>query len=105
MSEVAISYFIGNDRELIDRVRPVLLICILMPLLVSIQNALQGFLVSEGRTWSINQAAWIGAIVMLASAYFASQLEQNGAISAAIGMILGNTIEIGYLVYRWRSKN
>ena len=105
MSEAAISYFIGNDRELIDRVRPVLLICILMPLLVSIQNALQGFLVSEGRTWSINQAAWIGAIVMLASAYFASQLEQNGAISAAIGMILGNTIEIGYLVYRWRSKN
>ena len=104
MSAAAISYFIGNDRELIDRVRPVLLICVLMPLLVSIQNALQGFLVGEGRTWGINQAAWIGAITMLGSAYFASQLGQNGAISAAIGMILGNAIEIGYLAYNWQSK-
>ena len=104
MSEVAISYFIGNDRELIDRVRPVLLICVLMPLLVSVQNALQGFLVSEGRTWGINQAAWIGAIVMLGSAYLASQLGQQGAIAAATGMILGNAIEIGYLFYSWRSN-
>ena len=65
---------------------------------------LQGFLVSEGRTWGVNQAAWIGAIVMLGSAYIASQLGQNGAISAAIGMILGNVIEVSYLFYNWRSK-
>jgi progressive ankylosis protein len=104
ISESAIGYFIGNDRELIDRVRPVLLICALMPLLVSLQNALQGFLVSEGQTWGVNQAAWVGAIVMLGSAYLASQLGQNGAIAAAIGMILGNTMEIGYLFYNWRSK-
>jgi progressive ankylosis protein len=104
ISEAAIGYFIGNDRELIDRVRPVLLICVVMPLLVSLQNALQGFLVSEGRTWGVNQAAWVGAIVMLGTAYFASQLGQNGAISAAIGMILGNMMEIGYLFYNWRSK-
>jgi progressive ankylosis protein len=105
ISEVAISYFIGGDRALIDRVRPVLLICALIPLLVSLQNALQGFLVSEGRTWGVNQAAWIGAIVMLSSAYLASQLGQNGAVAAAIGMILGNAIEIGYLVYNWRSAS
>ena len=104
MSVAAIGYFVGNDRELIDRVRPVLLICVLMPLLVSVQNALQGFLVSEGRTWGVNQAAWIGAMMMLGSAYLASQLGQQGAISAATGMILGNMIEIGYLVYNWRSK-
>ena len=104
MSAAAISYFIGNDQELIDRVRPVLLICVLMPLLVSVQNALQGFLVSEGRTWGVNQAAWIGAITMLGTAYLASQLGQNGAISAAIGMILGNAIEIGYLFCNWRSQ-
>ena len=102
ISEVAIGYFVGNDRALIDRVRPVLLICVAMPLLVSLQNALQGFLVSEGRTWSVNQAAWVGAMVMLGSAYLASQLGQNGAIAAAIGMILGNVMEIGYLFYSWR---
>ncbi len=104
ISEAAISYFIGNDRELIDRVRPVLLICAMMPLLVSIQNALQGFLVSEGRTWGVNQAAWVGAIVMLSAAYLAAQLGQNGAIAAAIGMLLGNTMEISYLFYSWKSK-
>jgi progressive ankylosis protein len=105
ISEVAISYFIGSDIELIARVRPVLLICVMMPLLVSLQNALQGFLVSDGRTWGVNQAAWIGAIVMLGTAYLAAQLGRNGAIAAAIGMMLGNTIEISYLFYRWRSGN
>jgi progressive ankylosis protein len=105
ISEVAISYFIGRDIELITRVRPVLLICAVMPLLVSLQNALQGFLVSDGRTWGVNQAAWIGAIVMLGTAYLAAQLGRNGAIAAAIGMMLGNTIEISYLFYRWRSGN
>ena len=35
-----------------------------MPLLVSLQNTVQGFLVSEGRTWGINQAAGIGVIVV-----------------------------------------
>jgi progressive ankylosis protein len=102
ISEVAISYFIGSDTELITRVRPVLLICAAMPLLVSLQNALQGFLVSEGRTWGVNQAAWVGAIVMLGTAYLGSQLGQNGAIAAAIGMIVGNLMEISYLFYSWR---
>jgi progressive ankylosis protein len=102
MSEAAIGYFIGGDTELIARVRPVLLICAVMPLLVSLQNALQGFLVSEGRTWGVNQAAWVGAIVMLSAAYLGSQLGQNGAISAAIGMILENVMEISYLFYSWR---
>lgn len=101
-SEVAISYFIGSDTELITRVRPVLLICAAMPLLVSLQNALQGFLVSEGHTWGVNQAAWVGAIVMLSTAYLGSQLGQNGAIAAAIGMIVGNVMEISYLFYSWR---
>ncbi|WP_310485815.1 hypothetical protein [Chamaesiphon sp. VAR_48_metabat_403] len=100
ISAQAIGYFIGNDRELIARVRPVLLICAAIPLLVSIQNALQGFLVSAGRTWGVNQAAWIGAIVMLATAYLAVQLEQNGAIAAAIGMVIGGIIEISYLCFQ-----
>jgi progressive ankylosis protein len=104
ISELAIGYFIGNDRELILRVRPVLILCVVMPLLVSIQNALQGLLVSESRTWGINQAAGIGAMVMLGTAYVATQLGQNGAIAAAVGMICGNILEIGYLGYVWRSR-
>jgi progressive ankylosis protein len=102
ISDAAIGWFIGNDKELIARVRPVLLICTVIPLCVSVQNAIQGFLVSEGHTWGINQAAWIGAIVMLGTAYLGTQSGQNGAIAAAIGMILGNMMEIGYLFWIWR---
>jgi progressive ankylosis protein len=99
----AIGWFVGDDHELIARVRPVLLICAVMPLLVSLQNALQGFLVSEGLTWGVNQAAGVGAVVMLAVASVGTQLGQNGAIAAALGTILGVIMEIGYLFYSWRS--
>jgi progressive ankylosis protein len=100
ISVQAIGYFVGDDQELISRVRPVLLICAAIPLLVSIQNALQGFLVSAGRTWGVNQAAGIGAIVMLGTAYLAVQLGQNGAIAAAMGMVIGSIMEIGYLYFQ-----
>jgi progressive ankylosis protein len=102
LSADAIGWFIGNDPELIDRVRPVLLICGVMPLLVSLQNALQGFLVNEGRTWGVNQAAGVGAVVMLGVAYLGTQSGQNGAVAAALGMILGVIMEISYLFYSWR---
>ncbi|NJM47702.1 MAG: hypothetical protein HC860_17330, partial [Alkalinema sp. RU_4_3] len=52
--------FIGSDPELIDRIRPVLLVCTLQPLFVAILNAAQGFLVSDGRTGSVNLATWLG---------------------------------------------
>jgi progressive ankylosis protein len=103
LSAEAIGWFVGNDRELISRVRPVLLICAGMPLLVSVQNAVQGFLVSEGHTWGINQAAWVGAIGMLGTAYLGVQSGQNGAIAAALGMMLGTIVDIGYLFYSWQS--
>ena len=104
LSKDAIGWFIGNDRDLIARVRPVLLICAGMPLLVSLQNAVQGFLVSEGRTWGINQAAWVGAVVMLGTAYLGTQSGQNGAVAAALGMVLGVIMEVGYLFYSWQRK-
>jgi progressive ankylosis protein len=104
LSAKAISWFIGNDPELISRVRPVLLICSIMPLLVSVQNALQGFLVSEGRTWAVNQATWLGATMMLGTAYFAAQANLNGSIAAATGMVIGGITEIGYLLYSWRKQ-
>ncbi len=103
LSQAAIGWFVGEDPELIARVRPVLLICAVMPLLVSLQNALQGFLVSEGRTWGVNQAAGVGAVVMLGAAYVGTQLGQNGAIAAALSMMLGVIMDIGYLFYSWRS--
>jgi progressive ankylosis protein len=104
MSESAIGWFVGHDRELILRVRPVLLICGIMPLLVSLQNATQGFLVTQGRNWSINYATWVGAILMLVTAYFGVQLGVDGAISAAVGTTVGAIAEISCLIYSWRKS-
>ncbi len=102
LSEQAIGWFIGSDQELIARVRPVLLVCAVVPLLVSLQNAVQGFLVSEGLTWAVNQATWIGALAMLGMAYGGVQMGQNGSIAAATGMVLGGILEVCYLFYSWR---
>ncbi len=41
-----IQSFVGNDLDLVNSIRPVLQICTLVPLLVALQNATQGFLVS-----------------------------------------------------------
>ena len=76
-----------------------------MPLLVSLQNTVQGFLVSEGRTWGINQAAGIGVIVMLGVADFGTQSGQNRADAAALGKILGVIMEISYLFYSWHNRS
>jgi progressive ankylosis protein len=70
--------------------------------LVALQNALQGFLVSERRTWVINQATWVGSILMLAVAYLGVNGGQPGAIAAAMGMSIGSISEIIYLACCWR---
>jgi progressive ankylosis protein len=103
LSAQAIGWFIGNDQELISRVRPVLLICAVIPLLVALQNAIQGFLVSEGRTWTINYATWIGAAVMLGMAYGGVQSGQPGSTAAAMGMVLGGVMEVSFLFYGWQA--
>jgi progressive ankylosis protein len=101
-SAIAMSWFIGNDPALINQVRPVMLICSIIPLCVAIQNAIQGFLVSVGHTWGVNQATGVGATVMLTTAYLAVQSGQQGAIAAASGMVTGSIGEISYLLYSWR---
>jgi progressive ankylosis protein len=105
-SAIAISWFIGHDTALINQVRPVMLLCAIVPLGVAIQNAIQGFLVSTGNTWGINQATGVGAVVMLLTASLAVQSGQPGAIAAAVGMISGTIIEVCYLFYSYKkTKN
>ena len=101
-SETAIGWFVGKDAELILKVRPVISICAAIPLFVALQNAIQGFLVSERRTWVVNQATWVGSIFMLTVAYLGINGGQPGAIAAAIGMSIGAISEIIYLVCCWR---
>jgi progressive ankylosis protein len=94
--------FIGNDSDLITAIKPVLLVCTGVPLMVAIQNATQGFLVSEGRTGSINLATWISTGVLLAVATLAVKFGIQGATSAAIAMVAGMLVEVICLLWKRR---
>jgi progressive ankylosis protein len=94
--------FIGNDSDLIAGIKPVLLVCTGVPLMVAVQNATQGFLVSEGRTGSINLATWISTGVLLAVATLAVKFGIQGATSAAIAMVAGMLVEVICLLWKRR---
>jgi progressive ankylosis protein len=102
IGETIVRAFIGSDRLLVERIKPVLLICAIVPLLVAVQNATQGFLVSAGKTGSVNLATWLGTSALLGIAYLAVSMGVNGAIAAAIAMISAMTIEISLLLWQRR---
>ncbi|AFZ02749.1 hypothetical protein [Calothrix sp. PCC 6303] len=94
--------FIGNDSDLIAAIKPVLLVCTGVPLMVAMQNATQGFLVSEGRTGSVNLATWISTGVLLMVATLAVKFGIQGATAAAIAMVIGMLVEIICLLWKRR---
>ncbi len=97
-----ISIFVGHNRELSNGVQSVVLLCIPIPLLIAIQNAAQGFLISRGETGKINIATWIGTVILLGVSTFAVQAQLPGATSAAIAMMsasLGETAFLTILAY------
>jgi len=100
--EKLVESFVGGDRALVERVRPVLLVCSPIPLLVALQNAIQGFFVGEGRTVGVTRATSVGTAVLLISAFLAVQAGMNGTISAAIAMLASLVTEITCLaINQW----
>lgn len=95
-----IAVFVGGDPGLSAAVRPVILVTAAVPLLVSIQNALQGFLISEGLTHRVNVATWIGTTVLLATAYVGVHFNVAGATAAAVAMVLALLFENTCLLVR-----
>jgi progressive ankylosis protein len=89
-----IQAFIGSDRALVDGIKPVLLICTAIPLLVALQNAIQGFLVGRGRTGQVNLATWLGTAVLLGLAGILVSKGLPGALAAAIAMGVAMCTEV-----------
>lgn len=79
--------FLGNDLELLAHVRPVVVVCSIVPLLVALQNAIQGLLISEGLTQRVSNAAWMGGISLIFVAALGISLEMEGAFVAAVAML------------------
>ena len=97
--------FIGNDLTLANSIKPVLLICTIVPLLVSLQNATQGFLVSENRTGHVNLSTWLGTGTLLIIASLAINKGMNGATAAAMAMITSMLVEIICLLGKRAAKS
>ncbi|WP_016951298.1 hypothetical protein [Anabaena sp. PCC 7108] len=97
--------FIGNDLTLAKSIKPVLLICTIVPLFVALQNATQGFLVSENRTGHVNLSTWLGTGTLLIIATFAINKGMNGAMAAAIAMITSMLVEVTCLLWKRVAKS
>ncbi|MGI0492944.1 hypothetical protein ACN4EG_14265 [Alkalinema pantanalense CENA528] len=104
VGEQVVRSFIGNDVTLADRIKPVLLVCAGVPLLVAMQNATQGFLVSEGRTGSVNFATWIGTGLLLLITIVAIDRGVPGSLAAAIAMVVAMLSEVLCLLWKRRTK-
>lgn len=96
--------FIGNDIALANSIKPVILICTIVPLLIALQNATQGFLVSEGRTGHVNIFTFLGTVTLLIVTSLAINKGLNGATSAAIAMITSMTVEVSCLLWERVAK-
>jgi progressive ankylosis protein len=93
--------FIGDDPALVEGIRPVLLLCGFVPLLVAAQNAIQGFLVGSGRTKGVNYATWVGTSVLLLVAFAGVRLGISGAVAAAIAMTVALAVEVSCLGFNF----
>ncbi|MCU0517195.1 MAG: hypothetical protein MUC60_10090 [Oscillatoria sp. Prado101] len=101
---MVVESFVGNDSALVGGIRPVLLLCAFVPLLVAVQNATQGFLVGSGQTLGVNRATWTGTIILLLVAFLGVQFGAPGAIAAALAMIVALGTEVSCLALNVSSR-
>jgi hypothetical protein len=97
-----VNAFVGRDAALSASVQPVILLCAVVPLLVALQNGIQGFLIADGRTGRINIATWLGTSCLLIVATLGIQMELPGATAAALAMVAAIVTETVLLAFGLR---
>jgi len=83
-----LTYFVGNDSTLLSTVKAVLCICAGIPILVAIQNVLQGFLMCVGNTKAINRSTLYAIFTLLICAWAGVKGNLLGAQVAAYSMVV-----------------
>lgn len=104
--ETLLQLYLGQNRDLLKAVHPVICYAALFPLFLAFQNALQGLLISRQQNWFINFATLMGVLLMLFLCWFFVSLGLPGALSAAWAMLWGTLVEIlllcGSFAWVWR---
>jgi hypothetical protein len=85
---------LGNQQELYATALPVLRIGCLLPLLVALQNACQGFCIVAGKNWRIQQATMGSLLTTLLVTLGLSEAGFSGTVCAIWGMMLGLLAEV-----------
>lgn len=99
MGQAVVTSFVGSDPGLSAAVHPVILATAVIPFLVAVQNAFQGFLIGDGQTQRVNIATSIGTVVLLIAALAGVLLGIAGATAAAFGMVLALVTENAWLAH------
>jgi hypothetical protein len=98
-----LEYYGLNDLELITSIRSVMIASIALPLLMAIQNRLQGFLMFESRTCRIGHAAFNANLILVLGTLVATY-NQWPAFAFALIVNLACCIEIGILLQKPHTK-
>jgi len=85
---------LGNQQELYATALPVLRIGCMLPLLVALQNACQGFCIVAGKNWRIQQATMGSLLTTLVVTFGLAEAGGSGTVSAIWGMMLGLLVEV-----------
>ena len=85
---------LGNQQVLYATALPVLRIGCLLPLLVALQNACQGFCIVTGNNWRIQQATMVSLFTTLVVTLGLVEAGVSGTVCAIWGMMLGLFAEV-----------
>lgn len=102
VSEKLLVLFLGKNEDMIAHVFPVLVFCSLIPLFVALQNALQGFLIGNGQTKTINFASYCSFVLLLGTSWCLVRLGIPGAKAASLGMLCSYAVELSILGFAIR---
>jgi hypothetical protein len=78
---------------------PVIQLGCLLPILIAIQNGLQGFAIARGQSKWVNQATFLGTSIMLLASAGLIAMDYPGAWAGAASMLFGIALDISLLLF------
>jgi hypothetical protein len=90
---------LGTGSTLLPKMLPVIQLGCLLPILIAIQNGLQGFAIARGQSKWVNQATFLGTSIMLLASAGLIAMDYPGAWAGAASMLFGIALDISLLLF------
>ncbi len=89
--------FLGHDARLASAALSVIALCALVPLQFALQNALEGLMISAGKTRIVNISTCAGSAVLLLGAILGVRWGLAGHVAASLALTAGVGMELIFL--------